>query len=68
MALDKMTVCIIAPGEMPLDKMSCSQYSLTLDKMSIDDMAVQNNFRQNDCMQNGRRLDVCRQNDTQQMK
>jgi hypothetical protein len=45
MILDKMTVCKIAAGEMPLDKMSCSQYSLTFDKMSVD-MAVQNDFRQ----------------------
>ncbi len=40
-------------GEMSGDKMACSNRSNTLNKMSVDDKIVQNDFRQNDSMQNG---------------
>ncbi len=49
MTLDKVTVCKMTAGEVSVDKMARSN---TLNKMSVVDKIVQNDFRQNDSMQN----------------
>ncbi len=53
MCVHKMIFYKLKGGEMSadkstIDKMTCGQWSLTLDKTSVDDMTVENDFRQND--------------------